>query len=65
MFAGTPDPIDRLPAIAELLTGRYRDRLSPSDLHLLELRLDHHDWIHQDIADVRAMLPLHLRELLS
>jgi hypothetical protein len=59
------DLIGRLPQIAELLTGRYRDRLAPCDLHRLELRIQHNDWTYQDIDDVREVLPRRLRWLLD
>jgi hypothetical protein len=57
--------IDRVAQIAELLLGHYRDQLAPSDLHRLELRIQHNDWTYQDIEDVREMLPRRLRWLLN
>jgi hypothetical protein len=59
------DLVDRLPDVAALMLGRWKSRLARSQVDFLETHLDRHDWMHQDIADVRAMLPPFARGLLD
>jgi hypothetical protein len=59
------DLVDRLPDVAALLLGKWRDRLNAYDVGYLEKHLERGDWQHQDVQPVRSMLPAFARNMLD
>jgi hypothetical protein len=61
----TNELIDRLPTIARLLLGDYADALPPPDKRWLRRREEAGDWIAEDVARMREVLPAELHFLLA
>jgi hypothetical protein len=57
-------PLHRLPVIARLILGDYRNVVGTSNVSWLELRRDRDDWEPADIILLREMLPASLVWLL-
>ena len=59
------DLIDGLSDVAALLLGKWRDRLTRSEVTFLEVHRDRGDWLHKDIQTVHEMLTHFARSLLD